>query len=273
MRPRLHAIRLAALVAALSAAGLTACSTLPEAQAWGEDATLRPGWQRAATSAVTAVSSPSFWLPLAGAAVFQVDGWDRKVSNWARRRTPVFGPEQNAVDWSDRLRSASAFAWAATAIATPGGPGTGEWLEDKARGALVGLAAIGATDEESALLKNAAARERPNGQDRESMPSSHASRSAVLTELGRRDLDWIDMSPGARWALDSGLTALTLGTAWARVEAGFHYPSDTLVGMAISDFNGAFFDEAFLGSPPRARTALAIEPMRGGASLEVRIAF
>jgi membrane-associated phospholipid phosphatase len=273
VRVRLHAIRLAALVAALTAAGLPACATLPGGPAWGEDATARPGWRRAAASAVTAVSSPSFWLPLAGAAVFQIDGWDRKVSNWARRRTPVFGSEQNAVAWSDRLRSASGFAWAATAAATPGGPDPGEWLEDKARGALVGLAAIGATDEESALLKNAAARERPNGQDTQSMPSSHASRSAVLTELGRRDLDWVGMSDATRWVLDSGLTALTLGTSWARVEAGFHYPSDTLVGMAIGDFNGAFFSDAFLGAPRRTRTALAIEPQRGGATLEVRISF
>jgi membrane-associated phospholipid phosphatase len=269
MQPRLHAICLTAL----TAAGLPACSTLPDGRAWGEDPTVRPGWSRVVASAATSVASPAFWLPLAGAALFQIDGWDRKVSSWARRRTPVFGSEQNAVEWSDRLRSASAFAWAATAVATPGGPDAAGWLEDKARGALVGLAAIGATDEESALLKNAAARERPNGQDTQSMPSSHASRSAVLTELGRRDLEWADMSDGTRWALDSGLTALTLGTAWARVEAGFHYPSDTLVGMAIGDFNGAFFNDAFLGRPPRARTALAIEPQRGGATLEIRISF
>lgn len=234
---------------------------------------MSPGWQRAARSAVAAVASPAFWLPLTGAAVLQIDNWDHRVSSWARRRTPVFGSPQNAVEWSDRLRSASGFAWAATALATPGGPDASGWLEDKAGGALVDLAAIGATDEESALLKNAAARERPNGQDTQSMPSSHASRSAVLTELGRRDLDWIDMSPASRWALDSGLTALTVGTAWARVEAGFHYPSDTLVGMALGNFNGAFFNDTFLGSPARGRTALALEPQRGGAVLELRVSF
>lgn len=260
-------------LAALTAAGLPACSTLRDGSDWGEDATMRPGWSRVAAAAAGSMASPAFWLPLAGAAVFQIDGWDRKVSNWARRRTPVFGSEQNAVEWSDRLRSASAFAWAATAVATPGGPDATGWLEDKTGGALVGLAAIGATDEESALLKNTAARERPNGQDTQSMPSSHASRSAVLTELGRRDLQWLDMSDGTRWALDTGLTALTLGTAWARVEAGFHYPSDTLVGMAIGNFNGAFFDDALLGSPQRARPALAIEPERGGATIEVRISY
>src|ERR1022692_2255105 len=48
----------------------------------------------------------------------------------------------------------------------------GEWMLDKLRGAAVGEAAIAATDEESALLKSAAARERPNGQDTQSMPSA-----------------------------------------------------------------------------------------------------
>ena len=43
---------------------------------------------------------------------------------------------------------------------------------DKLRGAAVGEAAIAATDEESALLKSAAPRERPNGQDTWSMPSA-----------------------------------------------------------------------------------------------------
>ena len=125
----------------------------------------------------------------------------------------------------------------------------------------------------SALLKKAAARERPNGQDDQSMPSSHASRSAVLTELGRRNVDWIDVSDTTRRVLDVGLTTLTLSTSWARVEAGFHYPSDTLVGMAIGNFNGAFFNDAFMGLTQPSRVAFAIDPMRDGAQLWVRIGW
>src|SRR5215469_4770855 len=144
------------------------------------------------------------------------------MSSWARRETPIFGSQQSANEWSDRLRSASAYAYFATVAATPSGEAPGAWLLDKAQGLAVGAAAILVTDEASALLKRASARERPNGQDDESMPSSHASRSAVLTELARRNMQWVDVSEEARGVIDGGLTALTLATGWARVEAGFH---------------------------------------------------
>jgi len=73
--------------------------------------------------------------------------------------------------------------------------------------------------------------------------------------------------------IDAGLTALTLGTGWARVEAGFHYPSDVLVGMALGDFNGAFFNDAFMGLPQPTRLAFAVEPVHAGALLRVRLVW
>lgn len=261
-------LRLASLCGLLALAG---CATLPNGSNWGEEATLRPGWQKVGQAALAAVEAPGFWLPLAGAAVLQIDNWDHRISGWARRETPIFGSQQNASEWSDRLRSASAYAYFATVALTPGGEEPGRWMLDKARGLAVGGAAIVVTDEESALLKRTSARERPNGQDDQSMPSSHASRSAVLTELGRRNMQWVDVSETARGVVDAGLTALTLGTGWARVEAGFHYPSDVLVGMAIGDFNGAFFDHAFMGLPQPARMTLAVEPVHAGAELRVRL--
>jgi hypothetical protein len=94
--------------------------------------------------------------------------------------------------------------------------------------AAVGEAAILATDEESALLKNAAARERPNGQGIQSMPSSRTARSAVHTERAERNLQSLALSDSTRQVLEVSLDALTYGTAWARVESGFHYPSDIL---------------------------------------------
>jgi membrane-associated phospholipid phosphatase len=234
---------------------------------------VQPGWQRVGQAALAAVESPGFWLPLAGAAVLQIDGFDHRMSRWARRETPIFGSQQNAATWSDRLRGASGYAWLATVAATPGGDEPGPWLLNKVRGLTVDAAAIFVTDEESALLKRATHRERPNGEDDQSMPSSHASRSAVLTELGRHNMQWADVNDATRRAVDAGLTALTLGTAWARVEAGFHYPSDVLVGMAIGNFNGAFFDDAFMGLAPRAGVALAVEPIPAGAELRVRIVW
>ena len=57
------------------------------------------------------------------------------------------------------------------------------------------------------------------------------------------------MSDGTRSALDVGLHALTIGTSWARIEAGWHYPADTLFSMALGNFIASFFNDAFLGLP------------------------
>jgi len=263
-------LRLASLCGLLVLAG---CATLSDGRNWGEDATLQPGWERVGRAALAAVEAPGFWLPLASAAVLQIDNWDHRMSSWARRETPIFGSQQNATEWSDRLRSASAYAYFATVAVTPGGEQPGTWLLDKVRGLAVGGAAIVVTDEQSVLLKQASARERPNGEDDQSMPSSHASRSAVLTELGRRNMQWVDVGETERAVVDAGLTGLTLATGWARVEAGFHYPSDVLVGMAIGDFNGAFFDGAFMGLPQTSRVALAVEPVHAGAELRLSLVW
>ena len=209
------------LAAALALAG---CATLPNGGSWGEDATFAPGWRRARAAAVDAVESPRFWGPLAAAALFQVDGWDRKVSNWARDHTPAFGSESNAARWSDRLRSASSYVYVASVLATPSGDDPKEWLLDKLRGAAVGMAAIGVTDGGKRVAQERRRARAPNGQDRQSMPSSHTSRSAVLTELAERNVQSLDVGQATRRALDLGLNALTYATAWARVESGFHFP-------------------------------------------------
>jgi membrane-associated phospholipid phosphatase len=259
---------------ALGIVALTGCATLPNGRGWGEDATIAPGWSKVRHAAVDAVESPRFWGPLAAAAVFQVDGWDRKVSNWARGHTPVFGSESNAANWSDRLRTASSLAYFASVLATPSGSDPKDWVLDKLRGTAVGLVAIGVTDEESLLLKNTAARERPNGQDTQSMPSSHTSRSAVLTQLAERNVQSLDLSPITRDVIDVGLDMLTYGTAWARIESGFHFPSDTLVGMSIGNFNGAFFNDAFMGDDRQfSHLSFSIELLPRGAALTVRLGY
>src|SRR5271166_1499000 len=136
-----------------------------------------------------------------------------------------------------------------------------------------GLVAVSVTDLESLELKNAAARERPNGQDDQSMPSSHTSRSAVFTTLAERNVQALPLSDTARSVLDFGLDALTYGTAWARVESGYHFPSDTLVGMAIGNFNGAFFNDAFLGVDRPSRLSIILAPLPGGARFQVKVDF
>lgn len=245
---------------------LCGCGTLPSGRGWGEDATFRPGWERVRDSAVDAARDPWVWGPLLGAAAFQIDDWDRRTSDWAREHTPVFGSQQSAEDWSDDLRSASAYAHYVTILATPSGADSQEWIANKVKGTLVDVAAVSATVAVTNALKSAVDRERPNGSERKSFPSGHTSTSAVHTRLASRNLQSMAISEEARWAMDAGLYALTIGTSWARIEAGWHYPSDTLFSMALGNFIASFVNDAFLGLQAR-DTGLAISASGDGATV------
>lgn len=177
----------------------------------------------------------------------QIDDLDRRTSDWAREHTPVFGSQHNAEKWSDDLRTASVVAHYATIVATPSGDEFGEWLANKAKGTLVDVASVAATTAITGSLKQAAGRTRPNGEDDESFPSGHTSSSAVHTRLASRNLRSIDMPAGVRSTLDVGLYALTIGTSWSRIEAGWHFPADTMFGMALGNFVASFVNDAFLG--------------------------
>ena len=250
----------------------SACSSLPNGRGWGQDATFTPGWERVKESAVNAVRDPWVWAPLAGAAVFQIDNWDHRTADWAQRHTPIFGSQPSAEDWSDDLRAASVVAHYATIAATPSGEEPGEWILNKTKGTLVGVAAVSGTVLVTQTLKTTIDRGRPNGQGTESFPSGHTSTSAVHTRLASRNLESIEMSDVTRTSLDVGLYALTIGTSWARIEAGWHYPSDTLVGMALGNFFASFINDAFLGLDNETMQ-LSVAPVERGALLNFGVRF
>lgn len=251
---------------------LSACGTLPDGEGWGESATLLPGWERVQTSAVNAAKDPWTWAPLLGAAAFQIDDFDRRTSDWAREHTPVFGSQRSAEQWSDDLRSASSVAHYASILATPSGDEPAQWMLNKMKGTLVGVAAVSATGQITNRMKQGFDRERPNGLAGESFPSGHTSSSAVHTQLASRNLDSIQMLDGTRAALDVGLRALTIGTSWARIEAGWHYPADTLFSMAMGNFIASFINDAFMGLP-ETHSSLALQPVDGGAVVRVHLRF
>lgn len=248
------------------------CTALPNGRSWGEGVTLSPGWEQIRLSAVNAATDPSVWVPLLGAATVQIDNWDHRISDWARRETPIFGSQADAERWSDDLRSASVVAHFTTVLLTPSGDMTEEWLVDKAKGYGVQLLAATAAIETSSLLKNVTSRERPDGRDNQSFPSGHATTSAAYSRLAADNLSWLDLSHPTRVMLAGGLDALSIGTAWARVEAGAHFPSDTLFGMALGNFSAAFFNAAFLGQDS-ANAALAFVPQPGGGELRWQLRF
>ena len=72
--------------------------------------------------------------------------------------------------------------------------------------------------------------------------------------------------------MDVGLITLTIGTSWARIEAGWHYPSDTLFSIALGNFIGSFINDAFLGLD-ESSIAFAPTPKNDGAMVQWRRTF
>lgn len=236
------------------------CGTLPNGRGWGQDATLSPGWSRVGRTALKAALDPGTWVPVAGALVFQIGHLDRQLSNWSSHHTPIFGSPKNADTASEVLQGVSEGAYVITALATPSGEKSADWMEAKLKGLGVGLAAIGLTEGVTDGLKYATHRKRPDGSNYESFPSGHASRTAVCDTLAARNVDFLAIPDGARIGLQVGFVGLTAMTAWSRLEARKHYPSDVLAGMALGHFLGVFINDAFLGAENSKQVLVTLDP-------------
>ena len=234
-------------------------------------ATVTPDWSHVREAATQAARDPWVWAPLAGAAGLQLGHADQKISRWAMRETPLFGSTAQAATWSDDLRSVAVVADAATILFAPTPADSRGYLLDTARAYALDLVAATAAIGTTHVLKQAAGRTRPSGADTESFPSGHTTTTAAYSRLAQRNLGAIDLDPTLRDGLRYGLDAVMVATAWSRIEAGAHYPSDTLVGLAIGSFSAAFFKAAFAVAGPA--QGLAIEPLRGGLALRWAAAF
>jgi len=237
---------------------------------WGAEATLRPGWSAIGKAAYRAATDKTTWIPLVGAALLHVTGRDETVSDWAANHKPLFG--NDADDVSDCLRKVAKVAYAVTAIATPSGDGSGTWAYHKAKGLSVGYAADLATGGLTDFLKEQSDRQRPDGTNRRSFVSGHASSSAVHVGLALRNIEYMPMSATLRSGTHIGLYAIAAGTAWARVEAAKHYPSDVLAGFALGNFVASFANDAFL-EPSIGNIRMSLLPVRQGAMVVVSMSY
>jgi hypothetical protein len=248
------------------------CGTMPNGRGWGQDATLFPGWEKVGHAALNAALSPATWLPAAGAAVMQIDNWDHRVSDYASRRTPIFGSQKNAQDYSDYFLAASEGAYALTTLTTPSGDRPGKWLIAKFKGLAVGMAAYGATTWSAYGLQRASHRQRPNQSDYLSLPSSHSSSATVYSTLAACNLNYIKMPEPARLAGKIGCSLMPIGTAWARIEGKMHYPADVLLGMALGHFLGSFINNAFMNTDNKS-LSLSMDPSEKNMMVGLRLAF
>lgn len=252
---------------------LCCCSTLANGSGWGQDASLAPGWERIGRAAKSAALATETWVPAAGALALQIGHADRNVQEWAAKHTPVFGSQRNADQMSDNLARASGALWLASGLATPSGDETEEWFPNKARGFGIQMGAGVLLRSTVGILKDTTGRTRPNGQGKSSFPSYHASSTALFTTMASKNVETLGWSGNAVAITRFGLGTLTAATAWARIEANQHYPSDVLAGIALGHFFGAFFTDAFLGIDDPDRVLVLFEPPRGGYAMIVRFGF
>ena len=237
---------------------LCGCSTLPNGRGWGQDATIKPGWEAVRESAVRAAKSPYTWAPLAGAALLQIGDWDSDLADWASENTPVFGSQQSARDASGTLKDISAVAWLGTSFATPSGESSEEWLVAKTKGIAVGVTASLLTSGITSAVKTWSDRTRPNGSNTNSFPSGHSSSASAYATLASRNLRSIDMGPNLRKTMEVSFGVIAAGAAWARVEGNVHYPSDVLAGMALGHFVAALINDAFMGLDDSSNGSVAL---------------
>lgn len=251
---------------ARSRAGVALVIVLAGCASAGGRPTTWPGRERWRDAVTSAVHSPGTWVPALGAAL--VVPWDRRVSRWAARETPVFGSRQRALDASDHLRTASHVGMAATALLVPR---EGEHFGGRLQRLLWeeggAIAATGVTS----VLKRVVGRERPDASDDLSFPSGHATRAFAYQAMSMRNLRSSDLGAPARPASAIALGALAAGTAWARVEGGVHFPSDVLAGAAIGNFIAQLVNDAFRGTestPP-----VRLETVSGTTAIVFTVRF
>jgi membrane-associated phospholipid phosphatase len=244
---------------------VTGCGTLSNGRGWGQDAIYPVDLKKIPRAALNALVDPQTFVPAAGALVFGLSKWDKKVSHWATEHTPIFGSVQNAKDDAVYLEIplyAEAFI---SALATPSGDDSKDWVYSKLKGIAVEGAAEFVTVGATSLLKDATGRSRPSG-DGKSFPSGEASAAFSSVALSNRNLDSIELPQEVRIPLKVGNILLGTSVAWARVEAGAHFPSDVLAGAALGNFLSATIHDSFLGLPERKGFfGFSVSPLKRGA--------
>jgi membrane-associated phospholipid phosphatase len=251
---------------------ITSCGTLENGRGWGQDALYPVNGKRVSKAFYSAVTDWGTLIPAGGAVVSSLGNTDERVNSWATGHTPIFGSMDSASRAANYLLGILQAEVVLTALATPSGEDSTEWVYSKAKGLSVELGAELVTAGVTEGLKKISNRERPSGGDN-SFPSGHSSAAFTNAVLANRNLQYLSMSDNLRIALEVGNYVLASATAWARVEANGHWLSDVLAGAAIGYFFGAFLHDAFMGLPEEKPVQVKVVPLQGGAMLALSFPF
>jgi len=251
---------------------ITSCGTLENGRGWGQDALYPVNGKRVSKALYNACTDWGTLIPAGGAVVSSLDNFDERVNSWATGHNPIFGSMDSASRAANYLVGILQAEVVLTALATPSGEDSTEWVSSKAKGLSVELGAELVTAGVTEGLKNITNRERP-GSTESGFPSGHSSAAFTNAVLANRNLQYLSMSDNLRIALEVGNYVLASATAWARVEANGHWLSDVLAGAAIGYFFGAFVHDAFMGLPEEQPVQVKVVPLQGGAMLALSFPF
>ena len=216
-------------------------------------------WPRLVASGQSSVKQKSVWIPLAAAAVFASTSLDREVSDWAVEHQPVFSSVDNAVDWSGRMTKAVV----ATAL-------TASFMrrEEHNQPLVADTLSLGGAYGFTTGVKNVANRTRPNNNNDLSFPSTHATMAFAGAQIAARNLSVLETRYAD--AIRVGLYTFASASAWARIEAAKHFPSDVLAGAAIGNFFAGTAN-AFLGAGEK--ITVSYVPTHDGGEFRIQWLF
>lgn len=211
-------------------------------------------------SAKKAFMNPNTWVPLTAATAIGVAGFDKTISSWASRNTYIYNSKIEASDTSDVLRKLSNINYNITLFATPDGKNLDDYMSNK-------LLSLGFTNGARTLvsgttntLKHKIGRERPDSSDLLSFPSGHTSSAVTHSILSQRFLEKAPIKKQHKTVLNLYYNIVGWGTAWGRVEAEKHYPTDILIGASIASFVSNFFYNAFIDNESKLDINIVFNP-------------
>jgi PAP2 superfamily len=251
---------------------ISGCGTLENGRGWGQDALYPVNGKRVSKALYNACTDWGTLIPAGGAVVSSLGNFDERANSWATGHNPIFGSMDSASRSANYLVGILQAEVFVTALATPSGEDSKEWVYSKAKGLSVELGAELVTAGVTEGLKTITNRERPSGGD-SSFPSGHSSAAFTNAVLANRNLQYISMTDNLRFALEVGNVLLASATAWARVEANAHWLSDVFAGAAVGYFFGAFVHDAFMGLPEENPVQVTVVPLHGGAMVALSFPF
>ncbi len=225
-----------------------------------------PGFERIKAATLDALYDPSILIGGLGLVLITTTGSDKRVTSYASENTPVFGSRERADKISDYLRIASlgtASLLYAVKYLPPEKDSAGHYNYKKSiAGAEALIVSQVLTFGSTEILKDVTCRLRPDSSNRNSFPSGHASITAAENNYSSNIVKGMPLPEYSRFILESALVAVTFTTAWARIEAGKHYPSDVIAGAVLGTFFSNAAYKAFIGpyQPIDSRFDLNITP-------------